>query len=494
MNQLRGYAVIGDSNVKRHMTPVAIQGRPAMATAKIIVCGRLSTLTTSLSSVPSESEACIIACLSNFLTASKSSSVGSVALRVGPVLSSFVEKVLTFAADRPGTQVFVCPPMYRTNPLWYRDGLSEIMVLFKNSFKSVKPTNMWLMPSFSSPELEADGVHLSPFSGIKYVMHLFDISQELFSNSHLDDTQKISGLVETSRGLEDRVSIIEQDHARLSRSFELQSAITAEFMDYQENVRNEDFIMVQGLARLPKVDQKEWQRRAREAVDQVLVLMGFQYQTRYVQNLTARGSGSRTLYKARLESVAISREVRDKFSGYFAGGNDSRPASLSGISVRNCVTPGTLARIAILQLLGKRYKESNPGSRTQVVAYESRPILKLTPPESANSRIMVLNYIEAISKLPVNFSQDEIDGLLKRVSPRLFSSLRSTLVVLSEDMLKKKVIPPKKSKSKPTGPSTATARSSQDESDSSEFRTPEAVAGRKRGHSGSASAGPASKK
>ena len=35
-------------------------------------------------------------------------------------------------------------------------------------------------------------------------------------------------------------------------------------------------------------------------------------------------------------------------------------------SVRNRVTPGTQVRIAVLQVLARRYKVSNPGSKVQV--------------------------------------------------------------------------------------------------------------------------------
>ena len=278
-------------------------------------------------------------------------------------------------------------------------------------------------------------------------------------------------------------------------SYEFQSAVTAEFIDFQENIRNEDCIMVQGLAKLPKLDPKEWQVRARAAVDSVIELLGLPHKVKYVQNSTGKGKDSKTLFKAKMESTAVSKEIRDKFSGFFSGGTDSRPASLSQVSIRNCVTPGTLARIAILQLLGRRYRDSNPGSRMQVVAYESRPLLKLTPPPGASdTRVMTFSYIEAITKLPTSFSQEEIDALLKRVSPRLLGSLRQILFVITDDMIKKKSPAKKKApgKSAKSAVSSKTAESASG-SESSEFRTPEAGQNRKRGPP-TPSVGPASKK
>ena len=505
MSQLGLYSVIGDSNVKRHMTSTAIKGRPAMSSAKVILCGRLATFQSSLASVPMESDACVIACVTNFVTSS--SPVGSVVQHVGPIFKSFFEKTFAFATERPGTQVFICSPMYRVSPLWYRDGLSEILIQFSLIMKELasrRTSNIWTMPSFERPQLESDGVHLNDFSGLQYVMHLFDESQEVYSASFLDNTSRVNLVAESSHALSDRVTVLEQGQARLSKGFEMQTAITAEFNEWQENVGNESFIMVQGLPRLPRLDQKEWQSKARDAVDQVLSDMGLSYKCSYVQNSTGRGEGSKTLYKAKMETVAISREIRDKFSGFFRGGQDKRPATLSAISIRNCVTPGTLARIAILQLLGRRYKTSNPGSRFQVVSYESRPILKLTPAPAASgsasagssgSRLLVFNFIEAVTKLPTSFTQAEIDDLLKRVSPRILPNLRSILVVLSEDMVKKTLSGKKKPIRKPKSGQTRSAPEDTAGSDSSEFLSPASNQVRKRQRNPeSQGSGPSAKK
>ena len=147
-----------------------------------------------------------------------------------------------------------------------------------------------------------------------------------------------------------------------------------------------------------------------------------------------------------------------------------------------------------MQLLGKRYREANAGSRSQVVAYEPRPLLKLIPaPNASDSRIMTFTYIEAISKLNVSFSSVEIDGLLQRISPRLHSSLRSTLYVLTEDMLKKKAPAKKKARSSADAPQSSSqsdapevsSRISESESD---FRSPEASVGQNNGRKRAAGA------
>ena len=299
MAQLRMFSIIGDSNVRRHLSPANSSGRPLWMNAKFITCGRLSLLTTSLESVSAECDSVVVACLPNMLTASAPGSL--VSLRVQPIINSFLGKAMDFALSRPQLQVFISPPLYRSIPLWYRDGMSDISITFASEVKNLKgrPLNLWILPSFSKPRLEIDGVHLDPYSGMEYISHLFDASQDLFSASMLGSDARIDSVVETTRGLQDRVVSIEADHSRLNKCFELQSAITAEFMDHQENIRNEDFIMVQGLPRLPKMDSKQWQIQARAQVDRVISEMGLTHTCEYVQNSTGKGKDSKVLYRPR---------------------------------------------------------------------------------------------------------------------------------------------------------------------------------------------------
>ena len=95
--------------------------------------------------------------------------------------------------------------------------------------------------------------------------------------------------------------------------------------------------------------------------------------------------------------------------------------------------------MAILKVLGKRYSSSNPGSRVQVITYESRPLLKLTPPESsADRRVKTFNFIDAIKSLPTNFTPEEYSVIGKQVSEKLFGKLRPIFVVISDDVIKRR--------------------------------------------------------
>ena len=495
MSQLRCFSLVGDSNVRRNLSSTNTRGRAPMSNAQFIPCGRLSTFSESLASVRSESDACIVSCVSNFLSNSISRSQ-STSLRVDTVLTSFFDKLIDFCRSRTSLAVLLCSPMYRTTPLWYRDGLSEIMVkfnaLYVDRVKTSGVINLHLLPSFATQQLEDDGVHLTPYAGSEFILHLFESSEDVVKTLKLDPAARVTSLSCETRSLEDRVMVLERDHARLNQKFEHQSAVHAELLDFEENIRNEDFMMIQGIPALPRLSTGEWQIKARQSVDAIFSILGFDCNCLYVQNTTGRGKDARTLYKVRVATAELSRDIRNKFGSFFSGGQDTRPESLKSISIRNCVTQATLGRVAIMQLLAKRYRDSNPGSRAQVIAYEPRPLLKITPPpEASDRRLMTFNYVEAITKLPTAFSSSEIEALLKRLSPSLFGNLRSVLGVIDDDMLKKKRGPG--SKRGPTGaesaPDVTDANSS---SESSEFRTPDESHGRKRPRT-TARSGPSAK-
>ena len=441
MGLLSIVSLVGDSNVRRNLTSSTTRGRQPMSGAQFIPCGRLSTLSSALADVREDSDSVIVSCVSNFITGSIVSPSSSVSARVETLLTNFFERITSFAAARPQIRIFVCPPMYRTTPLWYRDGITEILAKFSELAPdlSSRPANILMMPSFSKSQLEADGVHLTPYSGMEFVLFLFEAAEDLATRAVAPVNVQVASVVEVATNHSHRLAVLEQDHARLVKRFDHEVAIRSEFDDFQTNLANEVFIMIQGLARLPKLDPKEWQVRALADVNAVLALLGFEPVAQYVQNSTGRGKDSRTMYKVRVASIEVSKAIRDKFASFFRGGKDSRPPSLSQISIRNCVTPATLGRVAILQLLGRRYRDSNPGSKFQVIAYEARPMLKLTPPSTASDkRVQSFNFIEAVTKLPTAFKSDEIEGLLKRISPHLHSSLRELFVVVSSDMVKSK--------------------------------------------------------
>ena len=233
------FSVVGDSNIKRHLNPVSCRDRPMMSGAQVIPCGRMITLAESLKSIRVESNVCILFCVTNLITSVMDAS-GTISVLVEPIFSEFLEMVKVACVERSDSIFLVCPPMYRTRPLWYREALPEILQKFSEVMMRSKPPNMHLMPSFPTPSYEPDGIHLTAYSGLEFVLHLFDSAVDLMSSVALDQGAKNSRSSESARLLEDRMVAIEQDHRRLSREFESKSIVDSELSCFQENLRYED--------------------------------------------------------------------------------------------------------------------------------------------------------------------------------------------------------------------------------------------------------------
>ena len=434
------FTLIGDSNIKNHVNKNSIRANPALKAAQVLSCGNFSIFSATLEKVRSSSTSCIIACVTNFITGAQGPS--TVSLRVDPALQEFRSVLVEACSAFPERSFLVSPPMYRTSPLWYREGLPEIMNLFSQAMTPDKPPNLHLLPSFATPDFEADGVHLTAYSGLEFILHLFDGATELLSNLALPPPERAERSSESTRVLEDRMMSLEQDHRRLNRVVESKTAADAELADFHANERTEDFFVVAGLPRISDdFVGKAWQEEAlKDVADFIKKLMGRALPIVFVKNSTARHQDAEVTYSVQMSSVADSRAIRRKFGSYFLTGRDARPELIKPYSVKNFVTPETRIRISILKLMAKRYRESNPGSKVKVIGYQPRPMIKITPASSATDRrVMLFNYVEATKKLPCSFSSEDIDPIIRRINSDLLGRIRSIFVVVSDDQYKKKM-------------------------------------------------------
>ena len=469
----RCFTIIGDSNVGRHLNKVNCRSNPLMKAAQLVPCGHIEILAEALSQLRAESNVCVLSCITNFFTSLKDASSSPVSHRAEPILTEFCSIVHKASEENPEVSFLVSPPMYRTHPTWYRDGLPEIMTLFSSSLGHEKPANRHLLPSFPTPSFESDGVHLTAYSGLEFLLHLFDSSQELLDS--LGSTIEEASLKgrEATRSLEDRMMVLEQDHRRIVKDHEFKTASDAELHDWRQNERWEDFFVIKGLALLPStgLSSKEWQARAIRDVQGVLtIVMGKEIPIVYVMNATNKQRDTEATYHVQMADASIASAIRKRFSGYFTGGKSLRPPSLSKISIRNRITQETHVRISILHLFGQRYTKSNPGSQYKVFGYLPRPVLRLFPASTATDRrVKTYNFMEAIRVLPTNFSEPELEELIKKVPLKFIGKLRSLFVVLPDDLARIRKKNLEDSASAPASAQSAPARaqssSSADETD-----------------------------
>ena len=466
--QARAFAILGDSNIRNHITKTSCRANAQLKSAQVISCGHMGIFSESLSKVKSASAICIISCLTNFL-ASKKEGPSTVSSRIEPLIQDIREALFDACSQHPDRWYMVAPPMYRTNPTWYREGLPEVLTLFSQAFSGDRPGNFRLLPSFPTPDYEADGVHLTAFSGLEFVLHLFDSAQETLDTLDVSPETHSARSSEATRVLEDRVMVLEQDHRRLNRVVDGKIAIDAELADFHANERNEDCFVISGLPKIPdEVTGKPWQDQALRDVQAVLLLlMGKEMSIVFIKNSTSRGKDAEVTYTVKMSSVEESRSVRKKFGSFFLGGVNKRPDSLKHININNWTTPETKTRISILKLLASRYRTSNPGGKAQVIRYDPRPLIKITPPASATDRrVQVMNYIEAIKNLPCNFSSEEVSPIIRRLNPKLVGQVKALFTVIDDDQLREQLR--KFDKKKSSHPDTTPAPTETSPADSPE--------------------------
>ena len=81
-------------------------------------------------------------------------------------------------------------------------------------------------------------------NSFQFIIHLFDSAQEAIANLKKTPVALVPLQGESIRCLEDRMTVIEQDHKRLNKSFEVKSAVAAEVNDFNENQRFSHFMLV----------------------------------------------------------------------------------------------------------------------------------------------------------------------------------------------------------------------------------------------------------
>ena len=410
------FTVIGDSNVKRHLNPTNCRDRPLMMGSQLLPCTKAEVLAECLRSVRPESNVCLISCITNFLTSSTEESA-TLGLRINPILEEFFARIRASCDEFPDRAHLVCPPMYRRSPIWYREGLPEVLTRFSTELMRDKPLNLLPLPSFPTPAFEDDGVHLTAYSGLEFVLHLYDSSCHILDHLNTDTGVKVSHNSESTRLLEDRMVALEQDHRRLCSVVDLKIAIDAELADIQINERHEDWFVIFGLPRIPSTFiGKAWQEKAKKDVQPVIrELIGRECSIVFIQNITGRTPDAEVRYKVRLQSVAESKLIRDTFGKFFTGG-DKRPTFFKPYSIRNLLTIESRIRLSLLHVYARRYEASNPGSQTKVIGFENRPVLKIIPAQDAEDRrVQTYTFIDAVQKLPSSFSKEEPKMTLDQV-------------------------------------------------------------------------------
>ena len=100
MAQLKVFSLLGDSNVRNNLNKTAYRANPAIKAAEVLSCGHFEIFRDTLLKIRPESNVCLIACITNFMT-SIDDGPSSVSQRVQPVLQDVREVLLDGRCLKP---------------------------------------------------------------------------------------------------------------------------------------------------------------------------------------------------------------------------------------------------------------------------------------------------------------------------------------------------------------------------------------------------------
>lgn len=138
------FSIVGDSNVRRFLSSVNKRACPDLENAQILTCMKAPLLPEALSQVNADCEVVIVTCVTNFITDATGSS--TISAKVEPVITKFLDQIACSSDLNPDRLYLVGPPMFRSRPGWYREGLSEILTKFSSVMTRNPPAKLKLMP------------------------------------------------------------------------------------------------------------------------------------------------------------------------------------------------------------------------------------------------------------------------------------------------------------------------------------------------------------
>ena len=283
-----------------------------------------------------------------------------------------------------------------------------------------------------------DGIHLTPVSGLHYVIQLFDQTESALQASALSIDQELASVKESVRQHDDRMAYLESRHGGFSSKANLKVAADAELHDWMLNRAEEDWLTISNLPRLNNT--RDWQDSARRQVADVIKLVlhvnrvNMNFEVLYVSNPFRFQTNRQNLYNVQMDSVSSSKRIRDLFSGFFRGRRPiSLPPPLKGVSLRNKVTPGTKIRISILHQLGSIFTETNRGAIYKVQGFVSRPLLTLIPSQGSTGHQRTYTFMQAVTMLPATFRDEHLTRIFQVVSGQHPGNLQPLFVVLNDD-------------------------------------------------------------
>jgi hypothetical protein len=419
-------SIIGDSNVNRHLNQ-AKAANPAdtyIRQSHLITAFNGQQLQSSLVSQNEHRKFVVIAALTNPITSLVFLGGDQLIIDVRLLLqqlSSWIQQGRNYD-DGTNSNIFILPPQFRRQPSWYRQYYTTIMAIFEESIRS-PGLNIWILPPFSDPEFEADGVHYTPASGMLYVQHLVHSAHSIIESTVKPDPVAQSHSSQL-QGIRHDVSELRFNQIQINAKQE-------EETDGRLNSEAENQFVITGLK---SVNSDSWQERQKAFVKTTKeFLVGFcpSLSAVVIKFCRVVATKPRLILNVECDTTEAGIAVRQEWAKLVKSGEAKK--RFPEITITNSVTHGTRVRCAVLRAYARAYLQDNPEGQASVTSFSSRPRFNFRP--SKTVRQNSLTYCETVlsDDLPEPLDED-LEQAYRIAGTRQFrGQLRSTFMILSDD-------------------------------------------------------------
>jgi hypothetical protein len=384
-------------------------------------------------------------------------------------ITAHVESLGTLLNRFPNTSILVVPPIFCSTPAWFGLYLPDFISFLTAEIGRIGSAQMVTCSPFVVPPsfLDADGVHLTPVAGDRFMAHIEPALTALNDNVHDDGNEvqptssaspqpqdclqqileainRNSGKLETIGALGDTVSHLTQATANFEvfvrRRFRQDDYIFArmkEETDTDVNKSREDRVVITGLAGPPLISSTHAEKK-QHYKESVTKLIGIACKTEPIPSVVdvyvnIRKEQGKPMVEVRLDTVAGASLFRCEGVRLAK----AKVAEFSSLYFANSVTQSTRVRIELLKALSK--KLTTPTEVSFVQGFISRPLLQYRTHEGEQSRADGVGrgytFVDAMIKFGTKLSPRDLTAAYVRAGDTFRGALSQYFIVLSnEDM------------------------------------------------------------
>jgi len=444
--------LFGSSNVYRNYAKALESGLFSGRDFRLVRCTKKTVFDAHLAELTSASLV-VTSVLENFISeVCKGVPDDEVLLFAHQQITAHVEALHQLVVRLPEVTVVVCPPMYRSVPSWFGSYLPAFNEFLTSEVVRLGTKSIGVCPSFVvlPSYLEADGVHLSPAGGERFLTHLdaqlrsllIEVPSESSDEAANPTTSEIPASTDRPESdlalLAKRTSDFEAFVRRRFKNDDFVFARLKEEADSELNKSKENRVVITGLPPPPLslTSHSEKKKYYVDAVTRLVTLAcaSLEPQPKVLDvYINLRKDKGQPLVEVKFDSVSGALAFRHEGVSLAK----AEHAEFATLFFSNAVTQATRIRIEILKALSKKLTTTSEFAYVQ--GFISRPMLQYKIREGARSTAdgtgRSYNFVDAIAKFSSKLSDSDLSTAYVRAGSTFSGSMSQYFVVLKDSLI-----------------------------------------------------------